>query len=158
MLLKIDFSNRWIGTEQFRGLPHYWRDDLCVQRYRNCLGIQLFSGKSCSYWFESNYKSLLCHQQQAPVIVSGNHEQKKKYLTRMIEEPLVCVSVESTSISYWSITSVFVNDRLMLSRNRALVRTLPPSRPGPRGKETITSSTARRCGSPTADTPTGISS
>jgi len=29
--------------------------------------------------------------QEAPVILAGNEEQKKKYLTRMTEEPLYCV-------------------------------------------------------------------
>ena len=28
---------------------------------------------------------------QMPVILAGNHEQKTKYLGRMIEEPLMCV-------------------------------------------------------------------
>ena len=30
--------------------------------------------------------------QQAPVLVAANHELKKKYLGRMIEEPLMAVS------------------------------------------------------------------
>ena len=29
-----------------------------------------------------------------PVIIAGNKAQKDKYLTRMIEEPLMCVSNE----------------------------------------------------------------
>lgn len=29
-----------------------------------------------------------------PVIIAGNEEQKKKYLGRMTEEPLMCVSLE----------------------------------------------------------------
>ena len=29
--------------------------------------------------------------QEMPIILSGNDEQKKKYLTRMIEEPLMSV-------------------------------------------------------------------
>lgn len=33
--------------------------------------------------------------QQMPVIIAGNTEQKKKYLGRMTEEPLMCVSVQS---------------------------------------------------------------
>ena len=28
-----------------------------------------------------------------PVIIAGNKAQKDKYLTRMIEEPLMCVSI-----------------------------------------------------------------
>ena len=32
--------------------------------------------------------------QQMPVIIAGNKAQKDKYLTRMIEEPLMCVSNE----------------------------------------------------------------
>jgi len=36
---------------------------------------------------------IICLFQQAPVILSGNNEQKKKYLTRMTEEPLYCVCV-----------------------------------------------------------------
>jgi acyl-CoA dehydrogenase len=31
--------------------------------------------------------------QQTPVIIAGNKEQQKKYLGRLIEEPLVTVSV-----------------------------------------------------------------
>ncbi len=31
--------------------------------------------------------------QQMPVIIAGNDAQKKKYLGRMTEEPLMCVSV-----------------------------------------------------------------
>ena len=31
---------------------------------------------------------------EMPVIVAGNDAQKKKYLGRMIEEPLMCVSVD----------------------------------------------------------------
>ena len=30
--------------------------------------------------------------QQMPVIIAGNKEQQKKYLGRMLEEPLMCVS------------------------------------------------------------------
>lgn len=30
--------------------------------------------------------------QQMPVILAGNETQKKKYLGRMTEEPLMCVS------------------------------------------------------------------
>jgi hypothetical protein len=29
----------------------------------------------------------------APVIVAGNDEQKKRFLGRMIDEPLMCVSI-----------------------------------------------------------------
>lgn len=32
--------------------------------------------------------------QQTPVIIAGNKEQQKKYLGRLIEEPLVAVSVK----------------------------------------------------------------
>lgn len=32
------------------------------------------------------------HFQQCPVILAGNKEQHKKYLGRLIEEPLVAVS------------------------------------------------------------------
>lgn len=32
--------------------------------------------------------------QQMPIIISGNAEQQKKYLGRMTEEPLMCVSTE----------------------------------------------------------------
>jgi len=32
--------------------------------------------------------------QEAPVILAGNDEQKKKYLTRMTEEPLYCVRIK----------------------------------------------------------------
>ena len=28
-----------------------------------------------------------------PVIIAGNEEQQKKYLGRMVEEPLMCVSI-----------------------------------------------------------------
>lgn len=31
--------------------------------------------------------------QQMPVIIAGNDAQKKKYLGRMTEEPLMCVSL-----------------------------------------------------------------
>jgi hypothetical protein len=37
---------------------------------------------------------LLCVLQQIPVVLAGNKEQKKKYLGRMVEEPLICVSIE----------------------------------------------------------------
>lgn len=29
----------------------------------------------------------------APVIIAGNDEQKKRFLARLIEEPLMCVSI-----------------------------------------------------------------
>ena len=32
-----------------------------------------------------------------PVIVAGNDEQKKRFLGRMIEEPLMCVRTRSLS-------------------------------------------------------------
>lgn len=44
----------------------------------------------CLTWFVFNIIFLIC--QQCPVVVGGNHEQKKKYLGRMTEEPLHCVS------------------------------------------------------------------
>jgi len=37
--------------------------------------------------------SLIIVFQEAPVILAGNDEQKKKYLTRMTEEPLKCVCI-----------------------------------------------------------------
>lgn len=43
-------------------------------------------------WNKGPYS--LIASQQAPVILSGNDEQKKKYLGRMIEEPLMCVSYQ----------------------------------------------------------------
>jgi len=36
---------------------------------------------------------LFCFYQQMPVILAGNEAQKKKYLGRMTEEPLMCVSM-----------------------------------------------------------------
>ena len=42
--------------------------------------------------FFYNKKLLFLPLQEMPVILAGNHEQKKKYLGRMIDEPLVCVS------------------------------------------------------------------
>ena len=33
-----------------------------------------------------------------PVILAGNHEQKMKYLGRMIEEPLMAVSSDERNI------------------------------------------------------------
>jgi len=32
------------------------------------------------------------HLQGAPVVIAGSDEQKKKYLGRLIEEPIICVS------------------------------------------------------------------
>lgn len=32
--------------------------------------------------------------QQAPVLLAGNAEQKKKYIGRLIEEPLIAVSLD----------------------------------------------------------------
>ncbi len=37
----------------------------------------------------------------APVIVAGNDEQKKRFLGRMIEEPLMCVCIISIKICFW---------------------------------------------------------
>ena len=37
------------------------------------------------------YTVMMGFFQECPVLVGGNHEQKKKYLGRMIEEPLHCV-------------------------------------------------------------------
>ena len=34
-----------------------------------------------------------------PVVIAGTEEQKKKYLGRMIEEPLMCVSVQRYFLS-----------------------------------------------------------
>ena len=36
---------------------------------------------------------ILCFLQQMPIIIAGNEQQQKKYLGRMTEEPLMCVSV-----------------------------------------------------------------
>jgi hypothetical protein len=38
--------------------------------------------------------------QEAPVILAGNHEQKKKYLSRMIEEPLIAVGLQFYSSNF----------------------------------------------------------
>lgn len=40
------------------------------------------------------YIKLYIFLQQMPIIISGNAEQQKKYLGRMTEEPLMCVSTE----------------------------------------------------------------
>ena len=40
--------------------------------------------------------------QQMPVVIAGTEEQKKKYLGRMIEEPLMCVSVPPFSLKLMS--------------------------------------------------------
>ena len=37
--------------------------------------------------------------QQMPVIIAGNESQQKKYLGRMTEEPLMCVSNDSSYCS-----------------------------------------------------------
>lgn len=42
---------------------------------------------SCSYLGDSVYNFFIL--QQTPVLVAGNDEQKKKYLGRLVEEPLV---------------------------------------------------------------------
>lgn len=39
--------------------------------------------------------------QQTPVLIAGSHEQKKKYLGRLIEEPLVAVSIVYKSDDEW---------------------------------------------------------
>lgn len=47
----------------------------------------------------------VCSVQQMPVILAGNDAQKKKYLGRMTEEPLMCVS----SLSPLGLTDVVIN-------------------------------------------------
>lgn len=39
----------------------------------------------------------------APVIIAGNDEQKKRFLGRMIDEPLMCVSNRSKYEFYYTI-------------------------------------------------------
>jgi hypothetical protein len=38
---------------------------------------------------------IVTFSQQTPVIIAGNKEQQKKYLGRLLEEPLVTVSILS---------------------------------------------------------------
>ena len=47
-----------------------------------------------------SYVTFPFFMQQAPVILAGNEAQKKKYLTRMIEEPLMCVSSNFCGFSF----------------------------------------------------------
>ena len=53
------------------------------------------AGRLCNIHFEKkkglNLYDLDCFQQM-PIVIAGTEEQKKKYLGRMIEEPLMCVS------------------------------------------------------------------
>lgn len=43
-----------------------------------------------SHWeFKYQWNKIIVYSQQTPVILSGNEEQKKKYLGRLVEEPLV---------------------------------------------------------------------
>lgn len=53
------------------------------------------------YEYEMWIKQLICADapQQMPVIIAGNDAQKKKYLGRMTEEPLMCVSVAASFLS-----------------------------------------------------------
>lgn len=56
--------------------------------------------------------------QEMPVIIAGNHEQKKKYLGRMTEEPLMCVSEAFSYVVYNStmdISKVYLMWRLISS-------------------------------------------
>lgn len=56
-----------------------------------------------------------------PVILAGNDAQKRKYLGRLIEEPLMCVSkIDNTFLSQVEQQSALM-DHLMDSENMAIV-------------------------------------
>lgn len=62
----------------------------------NSLGVSI---RMTLYFFNNlihnSWISLIClflPLQQMPVILAGNDAQKKKYLGRLVEEPLMCVS------------------------------------------------------------------
>ena len=73
----------------------------------------------------------------APVMLSGNDDQKAKWLPPLVEEPILC------SFGLTEPTPA---------------RTSPGSGRPRSATATSTSSTARRCSSPTPATPTGSSS
>lgn len=52
--------------------------------------IVLFNTVIHNSWISLIY--LFLPPQQMPVILAGNDAQKKKYLGRLVEEPLMCVS------------------------------------------------------------------
>lgn len=79
--------------------------------------------------------------QQIPVVVAGNKEQKKKYLGRMAEEPLVCVSIEvifESSIRTMFKQHLFFNNRVTLSPSQGEVLTSLALRQKPKRRAIIT--------------------
>jgi hypothetical protein len=57
----------------------------------------------------------------APVIIAGTDEQKKRFLGRMIDEPLVCVSIHAFQLRYFLL---FITFRDIVSLNLVLVQML----------------------------------
>lgn len=52
-----------------------------------------------------------------PVIIAGTDEQKKKYLGRMTEEPLMCVSENTLYTVYTFTTHTFRPDSVPIINN-----------------------------------------
>jgi hypothetical protein len=57
----------------------------------------------------------------APVIIAGTDEQKKRFLGRMIAEPLMCVSIHVFQLRYFLL---FITFRDIVSLNLVLVQML----------------------------------
>jgi hypothetical protein len=77
------------------------------------------------------------------VVLAGNKEQKKKYLGRMVEEPLICVSIEMDTCIFKIISAmVFVllvfDNRLMVSLNLGQDLMSPVSKQRPKRRAIIT--------------------
>jgi len=44
-----------------------------------------------SFYTHETHNCILFFHKEMPIILAGNNEQKKKYLGRMVEEPLMAV-------------------------------------------------------------------
>ncbi len=77
------------------------------------------------------------------MVLAGNKEQKKKYLGRMVEEPLICVSIEMDTCIFKIISAMcFVllvfDNRLMVSLNLGQDQMSLVSKPRPKKRAIIT--------------------
>ena len=83
----------YIKTILFIGLLPFYSDLYCIIFYVVCCS----PSHDTVVTKRKPGNSLFCFcVQQMPVIIAGNEAQKKKYLGRMTEEPLMCVSTALT--------------------------------------------------------------
>lgn len=99
------FNCRWSWPWQFWSMPYYGRVSLWMHRGSNCHWSKFPRGKFCHFFPPLKWSLCILKRQinginiffqQMPVIIAGNEQQQKKYLGRMTEEPMMCVSITAT--------------------------------------------------------------